>query len=484
MPVDKSLEMKAGLEIHAQLNTKGKLFCGCSTGLKEKDAARIIKRKQHAVASEMGDVDRAAQFEFLRNRTFNYQLFNRETCLVDADCEPPHNVNPDALKTALQVSLLLHCEIPSEIHVMRKTVIDGSNTSGFQRTMIVGLNGWLEHKGKRVEITQISLEEDAAAIVSEKDGTVTYRLNRLGVPLIEIDTGILEGFSPEEVQEIAYAIGLTAKSTGKVKRGLGSIRQDVNVSIKGGNRVEIKGTQDLGMMSKIIELEVKRQTELVNNGKGVEKETRTVREDGATVFARPLPGSARMYPESDVCPIVVSETELTGINNNLPEPWDKKLERFKGEMKLSDLLAREMVRSDYLNLFENIMSKGKVEPSIAASFFTSTLKDLSRKGEIEIENLDEYMLVELFDYVGKGLVMKESLPEVAKYLSKYPQAKIEKALEELHLTPISADELVKIIDEVAHTEKDMHRVTNIVMSKVRGRVSPKLVIEEIKKRKA
>jgi glutamyl-tRNA(Gln) amidotransferase subunit E len=145
----KKIGLKAGLEIHLQLNTKHKLFCNCSTEMKEKEPIAIIKRKLHPVASELGEIDSAAQFEYLRNRTFYYQVFKNETCLVELDEEPPHPVNQEALKIGLQIALLFNCDIPNEIHVMRKTVIDGSNTSGFQRTMIIGKDGSFDYLGKK-----------------------------------------------------------------------------------------------------------------------------------------------------------------------------------------------------------------------------------------------------------------------------------------------------------------------------------------------
>ncbi|MDI6806738.1 MAG: Glu-tRNA(Gln) amidotransferase subunit GatE, partial [Candidatus Aenigmarchaeota archaeon] len=239
------LGLKVGLEIHFQLDTKNKLFCSCSTEMKEREPIKVIVRKLHPVASELGRVDVAAQYEMLRDRTFHYQVFKNETCLVELDEEPPHPVNEEALKIALQIALLLNCETPGEVHVMRKIVIDGSNTCGYQRTMIVGRNGFLKYKGKKIGITNICLEEDAAALVKEENGNIYYKLNRLGVPLVEIATETLNGFSYQEIQDIAYTIGLIAKSTGKMKRGAGTIRQDINVSIKGGNRVEIKGVQQL-----------------------------------------------------------------------------------------------------------------------------------------------------------------------------------------------------------------------------------------------
>ncbi len=257
------LKPMVGLEIHQQLDTKHKLFCNCPTTMREKTPLTTIERRLRPVQSELGETDVAAQFEYLRNRSFCYQVFSGESCLVETDCEPPHELNPEALEIALQIALLLNCRIPDEIHTMRKIVIDGSNTSGFQRTCIVGLGGFLEYKGRRIEISTIALEEDAAAIVSEERGKVTYRLNRLGVPLVEIGTGPIVGHTPQEIQEIAYSIGMICRATDKVKREIGAIRQDVNISVRGGARVEIKGVQELGLISKVVEREVQRQLALI-----------------------------------------------------------------------------------------------------------------------------------------------------------------------------------------------------------------------------
>ena len=478
----KSVKLRVGLELHVQLNTVHKLFCNCSTAMKEKDAERILQRRQHIVASELGDVDRAAQYEFLRHRSFNYQIFPKEVCLVESDEEPPHEVNKEALDVALKIAIMFNCHVPDEIHVMRKTVIDGSNTGGFQRTMIVGMGGWIKYKDKRVEISQISLEEDASAIVPNENGKVTFRLNRLGTPLVEIDTGILEGFLPEEVQEIASMMGLIAKSTGKLKRGLGTIRQDVNVSVKGGNRVEIKGVQDLGLMDKVIEFEANRQLALIQEGKRVDEETRAAKEDGTTVFNRPLPGSARMYPETDVEPVVVDRNKLEEIKKSLPETWDKKMERFKKNLGLSDLLAKEIVRSNYLDMFEKITSSLKVEPTIVANTFTSVIKDLERRGRIKQDNLEENTFMEIFHHLQKGKLFKEAIPDVVDHLFNNPGESLDVALNKLRLEPVTKEELDKVIHEAVSSTKEFGKVMNMVIGKLRGRVDTKVAMEEIKKK--
>ncbi|MBI4010617.1 MAG: Glu-tRNA(Gln) amidotransferase subunit GatE [Candidatus Aenigmarchaeota archaeon] len=473
----RKLGLKAGLEIHQQLNTKYKLFCKCSTEMKEKAPVSTIIRKLHPVASELGSTDVAAEFEYLRNRTFHYQVFKNESCLVEIDCEPPHELNPEALYITLQIAQLFNCEIPNELHILRKTVIDGSNTSGFQRTLIVGLNGHLNFKGKKIEITQITLEEDAAAIVSEENGKVSYRLNRLGIPLVEIDTGLLEGYSPTEIQEIAYIIGLLAKSTGKTKRGIGSIRQDVNISIKNGLRVEVKGVQELGLISKVIENEVKRQL-----SEKVKEETRVALPDGATKFMRPLPGADRMYPETDIPPVVVDKEYLEKIKEDLPEPWTKKLAQFKSKLKLSDQLANETLRSAHLDLFEKIIKTEKVEPAIVASTLTQTLKDLERKEQIVSISLTEKHFLAIFDALEKKKIAKEAIPEILIYFSKKPGNSISTAITDLNLTAISIPELKKIVKGIiTQPNITLDRAIGIVMSKVRGKIEAQTVIKTVKK---
>jgi len=470
--------LKCGLEIHRQLDTKHKLFCNCSTKMIEKEPLMTIKRRQHPVQSELGETDVAVQYEFLRNRNFYYQVFSKEDCLVECDEEPVHSLNQEALEIVIQIALMFNCTIPDEIQIMRKTVIDGSNTSAFQRTAVVGLDGYIEYKGKRIEITSVSLEEDAASIVDEKNGNVTYKLNRLSIPLVEIATGLLIDYSSEEVQEIAYIIGMICRSTGKVKRGIGSVRQDVNVSIKNGARIEIKGIQELGLLSKVIELEVQRQLSLTE----VKEETRTVNPDGTTRFTRPLPGSARMYVETDIPPIFVEEEVIKKIKKKLPEPFTKKLVRFKEDLKLSDELSRQLLRSDYLDLFESIIKKFKVNPSIVANVFVNTLKDLRKREGVPVDNLTDKDFEELFGLIDKGEIVKESIPDVLLYKAKNPALLLSDCIKKIGLETISEKELREIVKDVIKMNRDkpVEKVIGIVMSKVRGRVKSEDVIKTIK----
>lgn len=612
----KKLGLKAGLEIHQQLDTTHKLFCNSSAAMKEKEVAEIVRRKQHPVASELGEMDIATQHEFLRDRTFYYQVFPKETCLIELDEEPPRGVNEEALRIAIEIALMLNCEIPNEIHVMRKTITDGSNTSAFQRTMVVGMSGFLRYHGKKIPIDYINLEEDAAAIVGEENGDVTYRLNRLGVPLVEVGTGILTGFSPEEIQDMAFHIGMIFRSTGKVKRGIGTIRQDVNISIKGGARAELKGFQELGTMTKIIENDVRRQLSLMeiknevrkrgvrnitskpvdvneilkdtkskilrsiidgegtvfaiklsgfdamlkkeiypgktlgrdladfvssfgikgiihsdedlmkyqvfedfiklkeflrtgkedaivligefkDKGKvaklliercnkiliGIEKEVRGVTEDGGSKYNRPLPGEHRLYPETDVIPITLTKEFITKIKKELPEPWTKKLVKFK-KMKLSDDLAKQILRSEYMEMFENIVKARRVDPKIIANFFVSTLKDLEKREGVKVENLTEKNYLDIFDSLQKKKIVKEALPQITKYLATNPHVKVKDVIEKLELKAINLKELKNIVEEIAPKPNlNFEKALGLVMSKVRGRADVEVVMKLVKKYK-
>ncbi|RLG92604.1 MAG: Glu-tRNA(Gln) amidotransferase GatDE subunit E [Candidatus Hecatellales archaeon] len=254
--------LKVGLEIHRQLDTKHKLFCSCPTKLSQKKPEIVFVRRLRPTQSELGQFDPAALFEFKKGKIIVYEADRETSCLVESDEEPPHNLNLEAVKTALQAALLLNSKPVDEIHVMRKIVIDGSNTCGFQRTCIVALGGFLEVDGKRFPIQTICLEEDAARKVGEDEKRTVYRLDRLGIPLIEVATAPTIS-TPEEAEKVALAIGKILRSTGKVKRGIGSIRQDLNISIRDGALIEVKGVQELNLISKVVEYEVQRQLKLL-----------------------------------------------------------------------------------------------------------------------------------------------------------------------------------------------------------------------------
>jgi len=452
---------KCGIEIHNRLATKYKLFCNCPPKFSEQKPIKIIKRKLRPVAGEMGKVDIAATYEYLKDKTFNYQIFSDASCLVECDEEPPHEINNEALTVVLQICKLLKAKVPEEIHVMRKTVIDGSNTSGFQRTALVGTNGTLDTSKGPVRIANICLEEESCGIVEKNDKNITYRLDRLGIPLVEIGTEP-DIKDPEHAKEVAEKLGMIVRSTGKSQRGIGVTRQDLNVSVKGGKRVEIKGFQELDMIPKVIEFEINRQVELVKRNESKE-ETRLAKSDGSTDYMRPLPGGERMYPESDIPLIVITKEFLSSIK--LPEAWELKLERL--EKMLPKDLANQMLKSEYFDLFEKYY---KINPVLVATTFTSTLKDLSRRG-FEISNLKEEHFEELF----KKNLPKEAIMSTLEKLCKNPDAKIESDM-------ISDESLRNIIKDIIIRNPELAKEKKIsvlmgdLMKQVRGKVSGEKVM--------
>jgi glutamyl-tRNA(Gln) amidotransferase subunit E len=258
----KSLGLKVGLEIHIQLNTRRKLFCHCPPVLRDDEPHFRLERRLHVSVSELGAVDPAVLWEVRKKRKYVYEGYRDTTCLVELDEEPPHMPDEEALVTAVAVAKMFNAKLFDEIHVMRKTVIDGSNVSGFQRTMLVAYGGRTKILGYDIGIETIALEEDAARKMGEEGKTVVYRLDRLGIPLIEIATEPMT-YTPQQVGDVAWIIGYSVKITGRAKRGLGTVRQDVNVSIAGGAKTEIKGVPDLSLIPKVIEYEVMRQVNLL-----------------------------------------------------------------------------------------------------------------------------------------------------------------------------------------------------------------------------
>jgi glutamyl-tRNA(Gln) amidotransferase subunit E len=277
------LGFKSGIEIHQQLATDQKLFCNCPVDLKDESADAHVERFLKAVRGESGKKDRAAQVEDMKSRKFVYNYYERNNCLVELDEEPPHSMNDEALEVGLTFARMVNAEVPDEIQVMRKMVVDGSNTSGFQRTSMIGLDGELETDSGKVSIDDIELEEESAGVHKRDQQKAVYDLNRLGVPLVEVGTDASIK-NPKHAREVAKKIGMLLRSTGKARRGLGTIRQDVNVSIRDGARVEIKGFQDVKNIDKLIELEVERQKNLVELGKELDDNAEVVGDNVTHIF--------------------------------------------------------------------------------------------------------------------------------------------------------------------------------------------------------
>jgi Glu-tRNA(Gln) amidotransferase subunit E-like FAD-binding protein len=397
--------LKIGLEIHQQLDTKRKLFCRCPPLLRKDAPYVLIKRKLHAVAGESGEVDVAAAYQHSLDKEFVYEGYLDSTCLIEYDDSPPDVIDQEALNITLQVALLLNCKILPITQIMRKTVVDGSNTSGFQRTVLIARDGFVETHAGKVGIASICLEEDSARAVGEKnqeDKVAVYRLDRLGIPLIEIATEP-DIKTPEQAKEVALHIGEILRSC-KVKRGIGTIRQDVNLSIKGGKRIELKGFQDIMNIEKAVETEVKRQIELVKSKKSV-SEVRKVFPDGKSEFLRPMPGASRMYPETDLPLLKISRLMIDNAKKTLP----KMRRELEEELETSGL-NREMITL--------LLKQGKVEefkellhiinnPNLIAKVLLVYSSEIASREKISLEKVEKILNKDVLGNVLESLKKKK-----------------------------------------------------------------------------
>ncbi len=585
------LGLKVGLEIHRQLDTRHKLFCDCPTTPREGGREITFVRWLREAQSELGELDPAAVFESRKRRMIVYHADTENTCLVELDEEPPHNLNREAVEVALTAALLMSAKPVDEIHVMRKIVIDGSNTTGFQRTCVIALGGEIEVDGKKVPLQTITLEEDAARILEQKPHEVHYDLSRLGIPLIEVSTAPVMN-SPEEVYRVAYAIGRILRATRKVKRGIGTVRQDLNISISDGALTEIKGVQELDLLPKVVELEVIRQLhllkirdELVKRGvseedlklesirdvthlfletsskilrrkieaggtvlalrlrgfagllgleatpgirlgaelagrarawsevegifhtdelpgygiseeeiaslrmevgageldaviivaaereraedalervreraiealHGVPSETRGAKPDGTTIYLRPRPGAARMYPETDIPPLPLSKEYVEEIKRRLPPSLDEVAEALSKKYGVSKQIADELIDSERVELFESIVGETGVQPSVVASVLVEHMKSLKREGH-DVERIREEDLLEFFRHVARGELAKEAAPEIMKWLAENPEKNLKDAINALGLKAVSLEEVKARIAELIKTNRDL-----------------------------
>ncbi|MFH1323588.1 MAG: Glu-tRNA(Gln) amidotransferase subunit GatE [Methanobacteriota archaeon] len=616
----RALGLKAGLEIHQQLNTKEKLFCGCPTLLRDtKESNFEFFRYLRPTQSEMGVVDKAALEEVKLTRKFIYKAYDT-TCLVENDEEPPRELNQEAVECSLIIARMLNMNIVDELYTMRKIVIDGSNTSGFQRTGLVATDGYLESSAGRVGIGVLCLEEEAAQKVEDRGDSVIYSLDRLGIPLVEIGTAP-DIVSPAHAREVAEKLGMFLRSTGKVKRGLGTIRQDINISIAEGARVEIKGVQELDLIETIVEREVARQAALLEikrelnkrkavvsdkivdvtsvfarttskvilkalkggvvyavnlpgfsglvgrelqpgrrlgtefsdrakkSGVGgifhtdempnygitdeevkalcnaveaevndcvvmvadsrekaqgameaviirarealeiVPEETRRALPDGNSAYMRPLPGAARMYPETDVPPVEISQERISGIE--LPELIEERIGRYMKQFRLNEELAGQIARSENFVIFESILQQvPNANANVVVRTLETVLYELGNEG-VNVNNIKEVHLMELFRLHADGKIPNEAVREVLILIAVKPESTVEKAIGTLGIGGVETGELEAAIDKIINSRMDFIKekgmnsagpLMGVVMKELRGKVSGKEISKLLKEK--
>jgi glutamyl-tRNA(Gln) amidotransferase subunit E len=613
-------ELTCGIEIHQQLNTK-KLFCKCESILSDEGYGSFYRRLR-PTASELGEMDRAALVQYEKDVAFRYQCCEGSTCLAELDEEPPGPLNEDALNTTLMFSAMLDAKFIDEIHYMRKMAIDGSNTTGYQRTALIATDGYVNVKGKRIGIQTVCLEEDSARKVEATAEETVYRLDRLGVPLIEVATAP-DMETPEEVMEVALRLGTLLRATKGVKRGIGTIREDINISIPGGERVEIKGAQELRLLPDYVRNEMERQKMLIrvkeilnkrgtvpakflpedvtsifekckskmikgaldekgkviavklpgfagvmngDNGKlrlgsemaqyartrgvkgifhsdelpnygiekefvdslrahfklsaddafvmcaekekratdalrvaveranfaikGVPQETRDPLPDGTTRYSRPLPGAARMYPETDVTPVLLTAERIKKVRENLPEFPEEIEKRLVSSYGINSQQAGVIVKQGRDELFVKL-SRGTGLTAVAATALTNTFTELESEG-LEPDSINDARLMEAFDLLKSNRFSKEALPSLLREMSGGLDA--EAAMRKLGLEAVDSGEASKIIAALVKEREDFVRSKGLdaigplmgpVMAALRGKIDGKqandLLAKEIKK---
>ena len=625
LEIDK-IGLKVGLEIHQQLDTKKKLFCNCKP-IENTEYTEKFTRKLRAAKSELGKIDPAALFESSKSKTIVYYANQNSSCLVEKDDEPPHDLDVKAKEVALLISSALDSKIFSEIHVMRKTVIDGSNTSGFQRTMLVAQGGQIMVDEKKVGVQSICLEEDAAKLIKDENNQRFFSLDRLGVPLVEIALEPVTG-DPAFVRKIALTLGRLLRVTKKVARGIGTIRQDVNVSIDGGGVVEIKGVQQLEQLEKIIEYEAKRQngmkliSEKINslgtynidkndvftissilqncNSKIIKKslenkneikairvkkfsgvfgfepfsgirlgkeigelvrffgiggvfhsdelpnygienediqkvrkyleleqydafliiagkeptlgfainsiinriknakngplaETRAATPTNETIFLRPRPGASRMYPETDIPTIKVSNNELGNAISMIPKSWEETILQIQNKYKINEQLSEQIFDSEYFELFEKICKNDKASPNFVASVLCSTITNLQRN-DFDASLLKDNEIFDTFNLLNDNKISKESIEIIFKQIMSGKAVSVSEAIQNASIKSLTEEELNKILDVIVEDNLDrikedgmrsLSSLMGLAMKQVRGQASGnlvnKLLLEKIKK---
>jgi len=464
----KDLNLKIGLEIHQQLDGN-KLFCSCPCIIKDGKPDFKIKRYLRASASELGKVDQAALYELQKGKYFIYEGYNNVNCLVELDESPPEELNKKALEIGLQVSLLLNAKILDQIQFMRKVVIDGSNVSGFQRTALIAINGYIDTSEGKISIPAICLEEEAAKKLEDTNEFRRYNISRLGIPLIEIATGP-DIKSPEGAKEAAEKIGMVLRSVDGVKRGLGTIRQDINLSIKGHSRVEIKGFQDLKSIPKIVEYEIQRQL----SSKEKKSEVRKAEHDFTTSFLRPMPGSDRMYPETDIPAIKITKEILKQIK--LPELLSEKIENLEEIYNIQPELAKELIKrkidlGHFVNQYRNL------DANIIARVLIEIPKEIKSRLNLDTSKLTEDNFHAVFELINNNNVPKSAALEVLADLIRDGRINLDK------YKTISDSELEKEIKNIIKENKSapFNAIMGEAVKKLKGKVDPKKISDLIRK---
>ncbi len=571
------LGLRSGLEIHQQILTEKKLFCRCPAACYSETYDAEILRHMRPTLSELGEYDGTALMEFKTRKEIIYQINHKTVCTYEMDDTPPFEINPQALDIALEIAMLMNYKLVSEIHIARKQYLDGSIPTGFQRTTIVGVDGWIPYKDRKIGLIQLGLEEDACREVSDIGHQRVYLTDRLGMPLIETVTRP-EMRTPQEVADVANILRRLVRSTGKVRTGIGAARQDVNVSINGGTRIEIKGVARIPLIPLLIYNEAARQHALLQikdelkqrgitdktfqaesidvtqmlthtswdpilralsrgeevhcvklkgflgmlsyptqTGKvfskeisdrvrvvacltrlpniltsesteetidsftwkkirkainanahdalilvwggrqdiktaveeiiirareatqGIPGETRQALADGTNGFERILPGPDRMYPDTDLPPLEISEERMEEIGSNVPEPiWDKE-KRYRA-MQAPDHLIDSIAASPRAALFDQLTERFDVPVQWICRYLFESTKHWQRKG-LPVEKLTDAIWLDFFKKAQQYQALLDAGESLIENFLEKPTMKFEKELQKYIPPKVTEKEL-------------------------------------------
>lgn len=616
------LGLQAGVEVHQQLLTEKKLFCRCPSGLYSDQYDAEILRHMRPTLSELGEYDGTALMEYKTKKEIIYQINHKSVCTYEMDDTPPFEINQQALDIALQIAILLNYKLVSEIHIARKQYLDGSIPTGFQRTTIVGIDGWIPYKDRRIGLIQLGLEEDACREVSDIGHQRIYLTDRLGMPLIEMVTQP-DMRTPQEVAQVANILRWSVRSTGRVRTGIGAARQDVNVSISGGTRVEIKGVDRIPLIPKLIYNEAFRQYSLlkireelqhrgitannfqasstevtpllgntswdpilrslkrkekihcvnlkgfkgilshpIQTGKvfsreisdrvrviacltrlpntltsesleetiesyiwqkihktmrisnnrdaqilvwgteedvktavaeikirareaciGVPSETRQAQLDGTNGFERILPGPNRMYPDTDLPPLDISEQRINTIERNVPKTFWEREKEFR-HIGLPEHLIIPIASSPRAALFESLAERVGLPPVRIARLLFEKTKEWQRK-DLPIDKLNDAIWNLIFDYVIKQPALIEKLDDIIEMYLGSDTVDLEKELNRFRKSYISKKDIMRWIDKIYKNElpvidspeKRVRWLMGIIMDHFKGHIPGHLIRE-------
>ena len=617
------LGFKCGLEIHQQLKTKEKLFCRCPAGIYQKDGeydAEVI-RHMRPTLSEMGEYDGTALMERKTKKNIVYRIKNETACTYEIDDTPPFPLNREALEISVHISLLLNLNIVGELHITRKQYLDGSIPTGFQRTAIVGIEGEIPIKSHAVRIMQLSIEEDACREVSDVGHWRVYTTDRLGMPLIESVT-YPDMKTPDEAAEAAHYLRFLARSTGKVRTGIGAAREDVNVSIDGGTRVEIKGVAYIKRIPELTHNEAFRQKALLQIKKilnerigdpsswsisfadidfnslattlpllheakkqkqrlvavnlpqfkgilsfftqpgkvfadelsdrlkviaclekpnmlhseqaellldmetlarigeklkaceddaqvvvwgpdedvttaletieerclmafeGVPNETRQSLADGTTVFERVLPGSDRMYPDTDSAPIPIDDVLIEKQRKDLPPPIHYRLAQLE-EWEVPHDAYHYILKRNLAGLIEKISTDFDIAPRFVGTLIGHTLRRVEGANSPSA-SFDYRRVYDLFAFVEERKLYREIVKKMLPVVYEYPNMDFDSVLTTIDFAQMSKDEILLSIpvlnqkfDEI-NTSSDPEARLRWIMGNLRKRAVGNISLAEMR----